>query len=154
MVVGAFFRIFLALSAWWFGLTAAWAETRVALVVGNGAYANKAVLPNPAELGDRMRGRTSAGSLVRGLAKDGTPKEAYLYQIVDNEWTMREYGHQAVVWQTAVHPVVACELIAQGVWQGAGVLGPEAFDAVPFLDLLVEHRVPHVVEDRRKLAVA
>ena len=113
-----------------------------------------AVLPNPAELGDRMRGRTCAGSLVRGLAKDGTPKEAYLYQIVDNEWTMREYGHQAVVWQTAVHPVVACELIAQGVWQGAGVLGPEAFDAVPFLDLLVEHRVPHVVEDRRKLAVA
>jgi saccharopine dehydrogenase-like NADP-dependent oxidoreductase len=113
-----------------------------------------AVLPNPAELGDRMRGRTCAGSLVRGLAKDGSPRESYIYQIVDNEWTMREYGHQAVVWQTAVHPVVALELVAQGVWTGAGVKGPEAFDAVPFLDLLVEHGVPHVVEDRRLLAVA
>ena len=113
-----------------------------------------AVLPNPAELGDRMRGRTCAGSLVRGLATDGTPRETYIYQVVDNEWTMREYGHQAVVWQTAVHPVVALELVAHGVWRGAGVLGPEAFDAVPFLDLLAEHRVPHVVEDRRVLAAA
>ena len=67
---------------------------------------------------------------------------------------MREYGHQAVVWQTAVHPVVAVELLAHGVWTGSGVMGPEAFDAVPFLDLLAEHRVPHVVEDRRRLAVA
>jgi saccharopine dehydrogenase (NAD+, L-lysine-forming) len=113
-----------------------------------------AVLPNPAELGDRMQGRTCAGSLVRGVGIDGAPRESYIYQIVDNEWTMREYGHQAVVWQTAVHPVVALELVAHGVWQGAGVLGPEAFDAVPFLGLLAEHRVPHVVEDRRLLAVA
>jgi saccharopine dehydrogenase-like NADP-dependent oxidoreductase len=113
-----------------------------------------AVLPNPAELGDRMRGRTCAGSLVRGLGKDGAARESYIYQVVDNEWTMREYGHQAVVWQTAVHPVVAVELLAHGVWTGSGVMGPEAFDAVPFLDLLAEHRVPHVVEDRRRLAVA
>lgn len=113
-----------------------------------------AVLPNPAELGDRMHGRTCAGSLVRGVGIDGAPRESYIYQIVDNEWTMREYGHQAVVWQTAVHPVVALELVANEVWRGAGVLGPEAFDAVPFLDLLAEHRVPHVVEDRRLLAVA
>jgi saccharopine dehydrogenase (NAD+, L-lysine forming) len=111
-----------------------------------------AVLPNPAELGDRMTGRTCAGSLVRGLGVDGRPREVYVYQIVDNEWTMREFGHQAVVWQTAVHPVVAAELLAHGMWEGAGVLGPEAFDAVPFLDLLAEHRVPHVVEERMPLA--
>ena len=107
-----------------------------------------AVLPNPAELGDRMRGRTCAGSLVRGLDLDGRPRETYLYQVVDNEWTMREFGHQAVVWQTAVHPVVAVELVATGVWQGAGVRGPEAFSADPFLTLLAEHGVPHVVEER------
>ena len=107
-----------------------------------------AVLPNPAELGDRMRGRTCAGSLVRGLDLDGRPRETYLYQVVDNEWTMREFGHQAVVWQTAVHPVVAVELLATGVWQGAGVRGPEAFSADPFLTLLAEHGVPHVVEER------
>ncbi len=56
---------------------------------------------------------------------------------------MREYGSQAVVWQTAVNPVVALELIAAGVWQGAGVFGPEAFDATPFLDLLAgEYKSP------------
>jgi hypothetical protein len=41
-----------------------------------------------------------------------------------------------VVGQTAINPVVALELLAAGTWSGAGVLGPEAFDAVPFLDLL------------------
>jgi saccharopine dehydrogenase-like NADP-dependent oxidoreductase len=56
--------------------------------------------------------------------------------VVDNEWSMAEYGCQAVLRQTAVNPVVALELIAGGVWSGAGVLGPEAFDAVPFLELL------------------
>ena len=107
-----------------------------------------AILPNPAELGDRMRGRTCAGSLVRGLGTDGAPRESYLYQIVDNEWTMRTWGHQAVVWQTAVHPVVACELIAEGVWSGAGVMGPEAFSADPFLDLLPAHGVSWSLEER------
>ncbi len=107
-----------------------------------------AVLPNPAELGDRMRGRTCAGSLVTGLGKDGQARRTYLYQVVDNEWTMREYGHQAVVWQTAVHPVVALELMATGVWKGNGVKGPEAFDAVPFLELLNEHGAPWAMEER------
>ncbi len=107
-----------------------------------------AVLPNPAELGDRMRGRTCAGTLVSGLGLDGAPREAYLYQIVDNEWTMRTSGHQAVVWQTAVHPVVACELIAEGTWSGAGVMGPEAFSADPFLDLLPVHGVSWTLEER------
>jgi saccharopine dehydrogenase-like NADP-dependent oxidoreductase len=60
----------------------------------------------------------------------------YLYHVADNEWTMAEYGVQAVVWQTAMNPVVALELLSTGAWSGAGVLGPEAFDAVPFLDLL------------------
>ena len=55
---------------------------------------------------------------------------------------MREYGHQCVVWQTAVNPVVALELLATGTWSGTGVLGPEAFDAVPFLDLLTAYGAP------------
>jgi saccharopine dehydrogenase (NAD+, L-lysine-forming) len=107
-----------------------------------------AVLPNPAELGDRMTGRTCAGSLVTGLGIDGQPRSTYLYQVVDNEWTMREYGHQAVVWQTAVHPVVALEMIATGEWTGAGVKGPEAFRPCPFLDLLNEHGAPWAIEER------
>ena len=101
-----------------------------------------AVLPDPAALGDRMRGKTCAGTWVKGTGIDGQPREVYLYHVVDNEVTMREDGSQAVVWQTAINPVVALELLATGVWSGAGVLGPEAFDAVPFLDLLNKYGSP------------
>ena len=107
-----------------------------------------AALPDPAGLGDRMRGRTCAGTYVTGLGKDGKPRATYLYHVVDNEETMRRDGVQAVVWQTAINPVVALELVASGVWSGSGVLGPEAFDAVPFLDLLGEYGSPHGLEDR------
>ncbi len=95
-----------------------------------------ACLPDPATLGDRMTGQTCAGLWVRGTGKDGRRRSTYLYHVVDNEWSMREYGSQAVVWQTAVNPVVALELIAEKVWTGSGVLGPEALPAEPFLELL------------------
>ncbi len=101
-----------------------------------------ALLPDPATLGDQMTGSTCAGTLVTGLNKAGEPAQTYLYHVVDNEWSMAEYGSQAVVWQTAVNPIVALELLAQGTWSGAGVLGPEAFDPVPFLDKLVEYGSP------------
>jgi len=101
-----------------------------------------AVLPDPAALGDRMRGKTCAGTWVKGTGLDGQPREVYLYHVVDNEVTMREDGSQAVVWQTAINPVVALELLATGVWSGVGVLGPEAFDAVPFLELLTAYGSP------------
>ena len=100
-----------------------------------------ACLPDPATLGDRMRGKTCAGTWVRGR-KNGTEREVYLYHVVDNAWSMAEYGAQAVVWQTAINPVVALELLARGTWSGAGVLGPEAFDPVPFLDLLSAYGSP------------
>lgn len=94
-----------------------------------------ACLPDPATIGPRMTGKTCAGLWVTGKGRDGAPRSTYLYHVADNEQTMREYGAQCVVWQTAVNPVVALELLATGRWSGAGVLGPEAFDAVPFLDL-------------------
>ena len=101
-----------------------------------------ACLPDPATLGDRMHGRTCAGTWVRGLGKDGGPREVYLYQVADNQEAMGKWGAQAVVWQTAVNPVAALELLDAGVWAGAGVLGPEAFDARPFLDLLPDYGAP------------
>ena len=107
-----------------------------------------ACLPNPATLGDKMTGKTCAGTWVTGIGKDGHPLSTYLYHVVDNEQTMAEYGSQAVVWQTAVNPVVALELVANGTWSGAGVLGPEAFDSVPFLDLLTAYGSPWGREDR------
>jgi saccharopine dehydrogenase-like NADP-dependent oxidoreductase len=79
---------------------------------------------------------------------NGQPRATYLYQVTDNETTMREDNSQAVVWQTAVNPVAAMELLAAGDWSGAGVLGPEAFDAVPFLDKLAELGAPHRISER------
>jgi saccharopine dehydrogenase (NAD+, L-lysine-forming) len=101
-----------------------------------------ACLPDPATLGDRMRGKTCAGTWVTGRGKDGQDRAVYLYHVVDNEWSMKEYGAQAVVWQTAINPVVALELLATGTWQGSGVLGPEAFEPTAFLDLLTDYGSP------------
>jgi len=108
-----------------------------------------AVLPDPATIGPRMTGKTCAGVLVTGTGADGAPRATYLYHVVDNAWSMAEYGAQCVVWQTAVNPVVALELLAAGIWTGAGVLGPEAFDAAPFLELLAgEYGSPWGIEER------
>jgi saccharopine dehydrogenase (NAD+, L-lysine-forming) len=107
-----------------------------------------ATLPDPATLGDRMTGRTCAGTWVTGTGKDGQPRSTYLYHVVDNETTMREYASQAVVWQTAVNPAVALELLDRGDWKGTGVLGPEAFEPKPFLELLAEYGAPHGVLEK------
>jgi saccharopine dehydrogenase-like NADP-dependent oxidoreductase len=107
-----------------------------------------ACLPDPATLGEKMTGLTCAGTWVTGTGTGGGPREVYLYHAVDNAWTMAEYGSQAVVWQTAVNPVVALELIDAGTWSGAGVLGPEALPAQPFLDLLTDYGSPWAMEER------
>ncbi len=107
-----------------------------------------ACLPDPATLGDKMTGLTCAGTWVTGTGKDGAPREVYLYHVVDNAWSMAEYGSQAVVWQTAVNPVVALELIDSGAWSGTGVLGPEALPPGPFLDLLTDYGSPWACDER------
>jgi saccharopine dehydrogenase-like NADP-dependent oxidoreductase len=111
-----------------------------------------ACLPDPAELGEKMTGLTCAGTWVTGAGWDGAPREVYLYHVVDNAWSMAEYGSQAVVWQTAVNPVVALELIDSGAWSGAGVLGPEALPSGPFLGLLTEYGSPWACEERAPAA--
>ncbi|MGH3510463.1 MAG: saccharopine dehydrogenase family protein, partial [Nocardioidaceae bacterium] len=99
-------------------------------------------LPDPASLGPKMVGKTCAGLWVTGTGKDGNPRSTYLYHVVDNEEVMAEYGHQCVVWQTAINPAVALELLANGSWSGRGILGPEAFPPKPFLDLLTGYGSP------------
>ena len=98
-----------------------------------------ASLPDPATLGSRMKGKTCAGVLVKGVDKEGKNRAVYIYNVVDNEWSMKEYGDQAVVWQTAVNPVIALELISKGLWKPKGVNGPEWFEPKVFLDLLPEY---------------
>ena len=78
-----------------------------------------ASLPDPATIGPRMTGKTCAGLWVTGTGTDGEPREVYLYHVADNEWTMREYESQCVVWQTALNPVIALELLGD-----RGVGGP------------------------------
>jgi saccharopine dehydrogenase (NAD+, L-lysine-forming) len=107
-----------------------------------------ACLPDPATLGDKMTGVTCAGTWVTGTGPDGAPREVYLHHVVENAWSMAEYGSQAVVWQTAVNPVVALELIDSGAWSGTGVLGPEALPAEPFLDLLTDYGSPWGCDER------
>ena len=107
-----------------------------------------ACLPDPATLGDRITGVTCAGTWVTGTGKNGVRREVYLHHIVDNEWSMTEFGSQAVVWQTAVNPIIALELLDSGAWSGAGVLGPEALPAEPFLDLLNSHGAPWALDER------
>ena len=106
-----------------------------------------ASLPDPATLGERMRGKTCAGALIKGLDKQGNPKAVYIYNVVDNAWSMKEFGDQAVVWQTAINPVIALELIHTGAWKPLGVNGPEWFESKPFLDLLEEYGTSWHIRD-------
>ena len=101
-----------------------------------------ACLPDPAFLGAEMTGKTCAGTWVKGTGTNGKPREVYLFHVVDTEETWAKDGAQAVTWQTALNPVIGLELLATGTWKGTGILGPEAFDAVPFMDLMKEYGSP------------
>ena len=95
-----------------------------------------AVLPDPAHIGPRMEGKACAGVLITGKDKSGKDRATYIYHVADNAETMKEYDSQCVVLQTAFNPLVALELIAEGVWSGVGVMAPEQFPPKPFLDLM------------------
>lgn len=105
-----------------------------------------ACLPNPAYLGDKMSGKTCAGTWVKGK-KDGKDKEVYLYQVADNAECMQKWGCQAVVAQVAFSPLLAMDLIEHGHWRGAGVLGPEAFDPNPFMEKMAEYGFPYGIKE-------
>lgn len=105
-----------------------------------------ACLPDPAHLGDKMHGKTCAGTWVKGI-KDGKTKEVYIYQVVDNEYCMKKWGCQAVVAQTAFNAVIGWDLIEHGVWKKTGVLGPEAFTPKPFLDKMKDYGFPYSVKE-------
>ncbi len=105
-----------------------------------------ACLPDPAHLGDRMFGKTCAGTWVKGR-KDGRERQVYLYQVADNEDCMRTWGCQAVVAQTAFNAVIAWDLVEHGAWKGVGVLGPEALDPVPFMEKMAEYGFPYGIRE-------
>jgi saccharopine dehydrogenase-like NADP-dependent oxidoreductase len=103
-----------------------------------------AVVPDPVTMGDKMVGRAIVGTWVIG-SKDGQPREVFLYQMADAAETLRTTGSQVVGWQTGFNPVLAMELLANGTWSGSGVLGPEAFDAAPYLQLMDHYGIHHAM---------
>jgi saccharopine dehydrogenase-like NADP-dependent oxidoreductase len=110
-----------------------------------------ACLPDPARLGDKMHGKTCAGTWVTGK-KDGLLREVYLYQVADNAECMRRWGCQAVVAQTAFSPLIAWDLLEHGQWKGKGVLGPEAFDPLPFMEKMQAYGFPYGIRDSQAAA--
>ncbi|MFM8319274.1 MAG: saccharopine dehydrogenase family protein [Chloroflexota bacterium] len=105
-----------------------------------------ACLPDPAHLGDRMFGKTCAGTWVKGV-KDGRPRQVYLYQVADNAECMQQWGCQAVVAQTAFNAVIGWDLLEHKQWQGAGCLGPEAFDPRPFMEKMADYGFPYGIKE-------
>ena len=107
-----------------------------------------ACLPDPAYLGDRMSGKTCAGMWVKGT-KDGKKKEIYIHQVADNAESMQRWGCQAVVTQTAFNAVIAMDLLEHGIWTGTGVMGPEAFDPIPFMDKMADYGFPYGIKEMK-----
>jgi len=105
-----------------------------------------ACLPDPAHLGDKMDGKTCAGTWVKGK-KNGKDRQVYLYQVADNKECMKKWKCQAVVAQTAFSAVIGMDLLEHGVWKGVGVLGPEAFDPTPFMNLMADYGFPYGIKE-------
>ncbi len=101
----------------------------------------KAVLPDPASLGPRTKGKTNIGCIFRGK-KDGKEKTYYIYNVCDHEACYKEVGSQAVSYTTGVPAMIGAMLVMNGTWKGAGVYNIEQFDPDPFMDALNRWGLP------------
>lgn len=101
----------------------------------------KTLLPDPASLGARTKGKTNIGCVIRGL-KDGKEKQVYIYNVCDHEECYKETGAQAVSYTTGVPAMIGAKMIAKGIWSGKGVFNMEEFDAKPFMDELMTQGLP------------
>ena len=101
----------------------------------------KAVLPDPASLGPRTKGKTNIGCIMNGV-KDGKPVSYYVYNICDHQECYREVGSQAISYTTGVPAMIGAMLVMQGVWRKPGVYNVEEFDPDPFMDALNKWGLP------------
>ena len=95
----------------------------------------KAVLPDPASLGPRTKGKTNIGCIYRGK-KDGKEVNYYVYNVCDHEECYREVGSQAVSYTTGVPAMIGAMLVVQGLWKKPGVYNVEEMNPDPFMDAL------------------
>ncbi|MCL2077527.1 MAG: saccharopine dehydrogenase family protein [Oscillospiraceae bacterium] len=101
----------------------------------------KAVLPDPASLGPRTKGKTNIGCILQGV-KDGKPVNYYVYNICDHEECYREVGTQAISYTTGVPAMIGAMLVMNGTWRKSGVFNTEEFDPDPFMDALNKWGLP------------
>lgn len=101
----------------------------------------QAVLPDPASLGPRTKGKTNIGCVITGT-KDGKPKTYYVYNVCDHEECYREVGSQAISYTTGVPAMIGAMLVMKGIWQKPGVYNVEEFDPDPFMEELNKQGLP------------
>ncbi|CAH1058139.1 saccharopine dehydrogenase [Paenibacillus sp. VTT E-133280] len=101
----------------------------------------KAILPDPASLGPRTKGKTNIGCIIQGT-KDGKPKTYYVYNVCDHEECYAEVGSQAISYTTGVPAMIGAMLIIKGIWKKPGVFNVEEFDPDPFMEALNKHGLP------------
>lgn len=101
----------------------------------------KTLLPDPASLGERTKGYTNIGCVIRGI-KDGKDKQVYIYNVCNHEECFKETLSQAVSYTTGVPAMIGAKLVARGIWSGVGVKNMEEFDAKPFMDELNSQGLP------------
>jgi saccharopine dehydrogenase (NAD+, L-lysine-forming) len=101
----------------------------------------KAVLPDPASLGPRTKGKTNIGCIFQGK-KDGKEKTYYLYNVCDHQESYKEVGSQAISYTTGVPAMIGAMLVMNGTWKGPGVFNIEEFDPDPFMDALNKWGLP------------
>ncbi|PCD02717.1 saccharopine dehydrogenase [Sphingomonas spermidinifaciens] len=106
----------------------------------------KAVLPEPATLGETTKGKTNIGDIATGT-KDGAEKTVYVYNVCDHEDAYAETGNQAVSYTTGVPAMIGAALMLNGHWRGEGVFNMEQFDPDPFMDMLNQHGLPWQVKE-------
>ncbi len=101
----------------------------------------KAVLPDPATLGPRTKGKTNIGCIIQGV-KDGKPRTYYVYNVCDHQECYREVGSQAISYTTGVPAMIGAMLIIKGIWRKPGVYNVEEFDPDPFMEALNKYGLP------------
>ncbi len=106
----------------------------------------KAVLPDPASLGPRTKGKTNIGCIFIGK-KDGKEKKLYIYNVCDHEACYKEVGSQAVAYTTGVPAMIGAMMVMNGTWNKAGVHNIEEFDPDPFMEALMKYGLPWVVDE-------
>ncbi|MHB8128516.1 MAG: saccharopine dehydrogenase family protein [Mobilitalea sp.] len=95
----------------------------------------KAMLPDPASLGPRTKGKTNIGCIYTGV-KDGKEVSYYVYNVCDHEECYREVGSQAISYTTGVPAMIGAMMVLTGKWKMAGVHNVEEFNPDPFMDEL------------------